>query len=408
MKGSPVEPGASFSFTSLPHVRSVIHVTEETPNSDAKDVKVTRRWHLQVFCDRLKEAIDLSFTNAERSRVNAIGQYLDLDSIRCSCGVRPTSEGRAEVFRQLWGGALVTEAAPGPRPSGRPDFDHDPIALLASQILYMLDLETRAWASAQGFPLVELWRGVRRPFQWATFSALSTAASHIFTLGSAADSAKEREEGPTIHVEFIEELAQILPYCRNEVGKKQGQFTEGSVDIQSFAELLQRVTRRAEKSADIFRGFVDLGSGRGHAVLVAHALFPFRQCVGYEIDQEAMDAAKTAIRQFAQSGLVLSAKSSAHPLKLLEGSDFLHPANCSNWCSASVVFVNGVTWPSRMFAELGDLALKLKKGSLLLLVARRLPYDDLQVLRHFDVRGDACLLSFTDKKAVQVWIYQRR
>ena len=26
-----------------------------TPNSDAKDVKVTRRWHLQVFCDRLKE-----------------------------------------------------------------------------------------------------------------------------------------------------------------------------------------------------------------------------------------------------------------------------------------------------------------------------------------------------------------
>ena len=43
--------------------------------------------------------------------------------------------------------------------------------------------------------------------------------------------------------------------------------------------------------------------------------------------------------------------------------------------------------------------LHLRKGSLLLLVARRLPYDDLQVLRHFDVRGDACLLSFTDKKA---------
>ena len=29
------------------------------------------------------------------------------------------------------------------------------------------------------------------------------------------------------------------------------------------------------------QGFVDLGSGRGHAVLVAHALFPFRQCVGH-------------------------------------------------------------------------------------------------------------------------------
>lgn len=27
-------------------------------------------------------------------------------------------------------------------------------------------------------------------------------------------------------------------------------------------------------------GFADLGSGRGHALLVAHALFPFRQCIG--------------------------------------------------------------------------------------------------------------------------------
>ena len=30
---------------------------------------------------------------------------------------------------------------------------------------YMLDLETRVWASANGFPLIELWRGIRRPFQ---------------------------------------------------------------------------------------------------------------------------------------------------------------------------------------------------------------------------------------------------
>lgn len=32
---------------------------------------------------------------------------------------------------------------------------------------------------------VEIWRGIRRPFQWAVFSAFSSAASHIFTcLGS--------------------------------------------------------------------------------------------------------------------------------------------------------------------------------------------------------------------------------
>ena len=105
--------------------------------------------------------------------------------------------------------------------------------------------------------------------------------------------------------------------------------------LKRFKELLERVTRRADVAADIFRGlewsqfcwwtwdiraktrwpnigtnlgrmfitshnhtsrwsksqcvqfffwlqgFVDLGSGRGHAVLVAHALFPFRQCVGH-------------------------------------------------------------------------------------------------------------------------------
>ena len=81
-----------------------------------------------------------------------------------------------------------------------------------------------------------------------------------------------------------QELERILPYCkhlgsgknqgasceekqfhkkketgsyRNEVGKKQGQFTEGSVDIRSFAELLQRATRRADAEADIFRGILD-------------------------------------------------------------------------------------------------------------------------------------------------------
>eukprot|EP00913_Durusdinium_trenchii_P008736 g8204.t1 len=187
-----------------------------------------------------------------------------------------------------------------------------------------------------------------------------------------------------------QELEQLVPHCKNEIGKKQGQFTEGSVDVVSFAELLQRICRRADPQADIYRSFADLGSGRGHAVLAAHALSSLRGGRGR--------------RRWKTS----EAKSSMNPLKLLEASDFLHPISSSHWTSASVVFANGVTWPSELLAEIGQLALKLKKGAVLVLVARRLPADDLELLQRFDVRGDACLLSFTDKKAVQVWIYQRR
>ena len=37
------------------------------------------------------------------------------------------------------------------------------------------------------------------------------------------------------------------------------------MDVSSFADLLQRVIRRGAAT----RGFADLGSGRGHAVLTA-------------------------------------------------------------------------------------------------------------------------------------------
>ncbi|CAK9057349.1 unnamed protein product [Durusdinium trenchii] len=277
-------PGRSpaFEFSCPRRIRSVIRVTEETCEHPQK------LFHLQVLCSRIKEAIKLSFDETQRE---ALGLAYDLDSIHCSCGVRPTSDGRAEVFRQLFGGSALAETQPGPRPTGRPDFDYDPIALLASQVLYMLDIETRVWASIHGFPLVELWRGLRRPFQWATFSALSSAASHLFALGSAADAAKELRQGDIFDMRVAKELEQLVPHCKNEIGKKQGQFTEGSVDVVSFAELLQRICRRADPQADIYRSFADLGSGRGHAVLAAHALFPFRHCVGYEIDKEAMAAA---------------------------------------------------------------------------------------------------------------------
>ena len=375
------------------YMTSRIEVWEQACAHPAKD------FFLEVSSDLIREVV----TAAVGVRgYRDLAERFQAQSVYCTCCLRPSGEGRTELLRQLWGGTAVIEASPGPRPAGRPDFDNDPVALMASQILYMLDIETRVWASIQGFPLVDIWRGIRRPFQWAVFSAMSSAASHIFALGSAADSTVEVSE---LETSLVDELEHILPGHRNATGKKQGQFTEGSVDVLSFAQLLDRVCRRADRTVDIFREFVDLGSGRGHAVLTAHALFPFRKCTGYEIDLEAREAGNIAARAYTQRGIVLHARSSSHPLKMFEASDFLRDLR---WLSASLVFVNGVTWPNEMIVKVSKLALDLKPGAIIMLVARRFPADDLNVLEHFDVRGDACFLSFTDKKAVQVWVYQRR
>lgn len=173
---------------------------------------------------------------------------------------------------------------------------------------------------------------------------------------------------------------------------------------QCWREARPIYRRRADACSDIFREFTDLGSGRGHAILAAHAFFPFRKCRGYEIDQEALSAAETSARQYVRSGLVMQARSTALPHKMFLRADFVKEPN---WTDSSVVFVNGVTWPSNLIAETARLALRLKPGSVIMVVARRFPVE-MEFLQAFDVRGEACLLSFSQTRPCQVFVYQRR
>ena len=377
------------------HVQSTVSVSEQSCSDSS------RQFFIRVDCDRITEAVMKSFSKEE---IRELESHFEVGCVFCTLKVQSRADGRTELVRGLLGGSVLMEAAPGMKPTGKPDFSQA-IPLLASQVLFMLDVETRVWLSIHGFRLVDVWRGIRRPFQWAVFSGMNTAASQIYALGSATDTLAEQELGLDLPMQVIDELQEILPVCKNAVGTKQGQFTEGSVDIPSFIWLLNRVCRRADKSTDIFREFVDLGSGRGHALLAAHAFFPFRKCCGYEIDEEAFDAAEMSARQYIRSGLALQARSAALPHKMFVQADFISKPN---WTDSSVVFVNGVTWPKELLAATATLALRLKPGSVIIVVARRFPVDNMEMLRAFDVRGDACLLSFSQTRPCQVFVYQRR
>merc|ERR1711972_671856 len=149
----------------------------------------------------------------------------------------------------------------------------------------------------------------------------------------------------------------------------------------SFAEVLDRVCRRASAEADIFRSFVDLGSGQGHAVLAAHALFPFRSCVGIELVPEIALEAEAALKQYRRRGFAARAASPCNLSSLFVGGDFLRDYD---WSGASVVLANAVTWPSKLLHDVARQALRLRRGAVLLVAIRSLPFGDLAFLEAFD------------------------
>lgn len=277
-------------------------------------------------------------------------------------------------------------------------------AALLRMVSFMLEMETRAWLWCHGFPLVEVWRGARCTQTWAAAAMLRTVGSYIFCDGHAATVASETRAGPLFDVAIARRLGQMLPKDPpTDKGKLVGtQFIEGNVQVESFAALLDRVCRRAASEVDIFRRFVDLGSGRGLAVIAAHALHPFRCCVGCELQPRVARSARDLARRYVRSGLARFAQSAGEPRDLFVEGDFL---DALDWSDASIVFANGVTWPKDLIREVGLRALRLQRGAVLLLAARQLPVEP-AFLEAFDVRGEACLMSFT-RDAVLIWAYQR-
>lgn len=310
-----------------------------------------------------------------------------------SCVVRSVCGGRrTELVRQILSGGAIEEAS-------RDMADESWITGTLRVATMMLEFETRAWAACHGFPLVEVWRGVRIPWVWAVKATKNCVAAYNLCSGHAGCAASE--VWPLFDDSHAQRLTSLLPRRRpcGFTGAER-QFAEGDVSVESFAAVLDRVCRRAAPEADIFRKFVDLGSGPGHAVLTAHALMPFRACVGVELAPGVVAAAREFARRYVDEGLAAKARSAGEAAQLFVEGDLLD----LDWSDASVVFAHCVTWPDELVRRVAQRARELRPGAVFL-SAQSFP-DDPDTFKAFDFRGEACLASWTDG-SVHLWAYQR-
>eukprot|EP00930_Biecheleria_cincta_P040789 TRINITY_DN27938_c0_g1_i1.p1 TRINITY_DN27938_c0_g1~~TRINITY_DN27938_c0_g1_i1.p1 ORF type:complete len:719 (+),score=118.69 TRINITY_DN27938_c0_g1_i1:49-2205(+) len=323
------------------------------------------------------------------------------------CEVKPIDGGlRTQISRTLLNEGLVSETqgkelvSMSTKARGTENF----IVGTCRQISWNLEFELRAWLACQSFPLVEVWRRLRQPEAWAVTSSENCVAPFALCSGHAGYA--EIEVWPTFDTAhahmLLQGLKDYMPAILTvEDNCSKGILAEGNVQIESFAGLLDRITRRATTEADIFRRFVDLGSGRGLAVITAHALFPFLNCVGVEIVPECVASARALAQRYIDLGLSQSAKAQCDPAQLFVEGDL---ANDLDWSDASVVFVNCVTWPANMIKLVTHRALSLQRGAVLL-TTKRFPAD-MEVSEAFCFRGEAILGDWS-QHVVRMWVYRR-
>lgn len=253
------------------------------------------------------------------------------------------------------------------------------------------------------FSLLEVWHGARLPSRTVVAESMRIVTAFVYSSGYATSGEHETPPDyfdPWQALWLAGQLPKTPATGTDEQLEIEAQFMDGNVDILSFSAVLWRICARARKASDIHRWFVDLGSGCGLAVLAAHFLFPLRTCTGYALMESRLRAARKLTQKYMSSGFDKCTVSSASLEGLFECGDILN----MDWSDASVVFCNAVTWPLKMVQRVGQLAMHLRRGAVLL-IARPLPNDS-AVLDVFDVRSDACLGSWT-ADPVHLWVYQR-
>merc|ERR1711920_13574 len=117
----------------------------------------------------------------------------------------------------------------------------------------------------------------------------------------------------------------------------------------------------------------------------AHALFPFRKCIGCEINAEIVSRACGIAECYVQSGLARHASAKGEARDLNIQADFIHDLD---WREASVAFANAITFPKQLLRLIARQALRLRPGAVLIVAAGQLPLDDPTLLKAFDMRGE--------------------
>ncbi|CAK9039898.1 unnamed protein product [Durusdinium trenchii] len=319
-------------------------------------------------------------------------EYLQRIQLSQLCEVKRSSVG-SELTRRLLCDDFLQQT--------RHEDMKDSTVAIARLHSFMIEIEARAWAICHGFALIESWRGLREDYPWALKSAENAVAAYRF--GSGHSGPAQKEVWPLFDTgraqSLSEGLFEMLPAVCNKRMELQGALQEGNVEVESFASLLDRICRRADSCADIFRRFVDLGSGRGMAVFTAHALFPFRSCVGFEISPEYNESARLLAQWYVKEGF-------ANGMHVLPDLMFIQgDVLTEDWSDASVVFANCVTWPSTLVAAVARKALRLRPGAVMI-SGKRLP-SEAAVMRGFDFRGEACLGDWTPSLDASVKVRSR-
>eukprot|EP00746_Dinoflagellata_sp_MGD_P023496 gnl/MRDRNA2_/MRDRNA2_15506_c0_seq1.p1 gnl/MRDRNA2_/MRDRNA2_15506_c0~~gnl/MRDRNA2_/MRDRNA2_15506_c0_seq1.p1 ORF type:complete len:506 (-),score=71.13 gnl/MRDRNA2_/MRDRNA2_15506_c0_seq1:42-1559(-) len=259
---------------------------------------------------------------------------------------------------------------------------------------WLLEAETCSWLATHGFRAVQLWRciGSHGP-EWLASSTYVRCIRYGAQLSRNADIPTGSELGLR-----CAELEVILPR-KNPVdpSTRTSQFLDGDVIVTSFAALLTHVCSYLRNGIDPFHHFVDLGSGRGHAVITAHHVLPFLRCTGIELLREMFLEAEYCKKRYIDSGLASRAKSSCVEPVFIQ-DDFLK----YDWSDASVVFCDAVTWPEQIIHHVGALARQLQPGALLLMAGRRLPA---QLFKGFELCVEFCDVSF-DQYQCNVWVHR--
>jgi len=322
------------------------------------------------------------------------------------------SEGRVqtELALELLDVPFVRHSSSQIDPSkvGKPLASQNTADMVIKEVAFILEYELRAWAQCHHLNLVEVWRGVRSTASILAQAKVMTMA-YCFTPGEGASAPHEILRGPSFDLTFARELAAHFPSKSEGKVHGTGFITEGSVSIRGFAHVLGRVCRRACAQVDVYRSFVDLGSGLGNPVIAAHALFPFRHCVGIEIQRQFIEISRSRANKYANR--LRNDISYQKPLSIFDPKDlFIHGDFLTDvdWSNASVVVCNAVTWPPDLIEAISKLALRLRRGAIFMLMGfgKFLPVTS-TMLRSFDFHGEACLVGWLSDTAQGFWVFQR-
>ena len=377
--------------------------TQTHPTTRRSEPAYLLRIHVEVPIEQVKQLLAAS----ERQSGDALELIaIDWQQHDLKVHVSLVTAMRREALRSSVTLPDVAHQSPGSR-EGR-SYVTWQLTAVDSAELYSLEMQARACLHSAD--ITEVWHRCLSPDAAAAAYIFEACVAWHLSPGCASFSAAERRRGSDSNASYsserADELASWLPTmparaCERAV-EQSAAYTGASVDVHSFAQLLSRVCDRSPPEADIYRCFVDLGSGYGHAVLAAHALFPFRSCSGCDVVAEYVRCSLEQARRYRAG-----AAAGAGALDFVEAD-----LTSFDWSAASVVFCHAVLWPPALLREVAERAILLQPGAVIVVAGlngHESSFLSPGLVQHFEVRGDAMCASFCPppQEPVGVLVYRR-